>query len=177
MKNFAIVMAIGIIWMAAPVSAQTIDGDWSVTDGEYAGDKVPQSALDEMSLKLSRNTFDAKSGDVTSKGKITNQSRSRPPQLIFKIDTGNDAGREIKAIYEMTGEVLKIAFSMNGEFPEDFSSNADNNNLVLTYKNNNPATASRQAPRGRGGRRRPITALPEGEIVGSNGQSATGGKK
>ena len=165
MKNLSIVLAAIMVMITAPAFAQTIDGDWSITAGQYAGKAVPKPDLDAMSLKVNRNQFDAKSGDSMSKGMITSQSRSRPPQLVFKIDSGDDAGREVKAIYELKGAILKIAFSQTEEFPQNFTSTSDNKVLVLTYKNNDPASAAR----GRGPRGKNIPSLPEPEIHGLGG--------
>lgn len=164
MKNLSIVFSFALVFIAVPSMAQTIDGDWTVTEGEYAGAPVAKDALDAMSLKVTKNKFDAKSGDSLSKGSITSQSRSRPPQLVFKIDSGADAGREVNAIYELKGSILKIAFSQSAEFPEGFDSTTDNKLLVLTYKNNKPVAANR------GGRKsRKFPALPEPEITSSGG--------
>ena len=164
MKNLSSILTVALIFVAVPAFAQTLAGDWMITDGMFAGEKVPKDALDSMSLKMTRNSFDAKSGETMSKGKLTNQASSQPPQLVFKIDSGTDVGREIKAIYEFKGSILKIAFSQSEEYPSGFDSTADNKILVLSYKSKAPVSAR---GRGRNRKREPLV-LPD-DIRGSGG--------
>ena len=61
-----------------------------------------------------------------------------PVKAVFKIDSGDDSGREIKAIYQLTGTILKIAFSQNDDYPSNFRSTDINNVVSLVYKNDKP---------------------------------------
>lgn len=145
MKNFSFAVLLLCIFTTSNVFAQDqLDGDWSLTRGEIAGEKVTKDILDKMKLKITRGKFDAKSGDSVSKGMISIESRGRGPvQALFKIDNGDDSGREIRALYQLTGNTLKIAFSQSDEYPDGFRSTNSNNVVLLSYKNDKPKTASK----------------------------------
>lgn len=112
-----------------------IEGDWAITEAVVSGQEVPTDILSTMKLKIERGSFDAKSGETMSKGKISNVDRNSPSQILFKIDSGVDSGREVKAIFKMENKNLKIAYSLTSDFPTDFNSTKENRFLVMTYKN------------------------------------------
>ena len=117
-----------------PLHAQSVVGQWTIIEGQVAGQKVPPEILAAMSLKLDQSTFEAKSGTANSSGMLTNNPRTAPFQMVFKINKGADSGREIKAIYQFVNGNLQIAFSQTAEFPTVFESSSDNKYLLLTYK-------------------------------------------
>ncbi len=130
-----------------PLHAQSVIGQWTIIEGVMAGQTVPAETLAAMTLKLDRLTFEAKSGAANSSGKLTNNPRITPAQLVFQIDNGADAGREIKAVYQYVGGNMQIAFSQSDEFPTDFESTSDNKNLLLTYKSSAPPVPEKK-PKG-----------------------------
>ena len=141
MKYLMIIVAAAISFAASPVSAQGLRGDWKIESGQYAGDSIVATALSSMSLKFTGDKFEAKSGDSVSSGKVTQNARARPAQLVFKIETGADAGREIKAIYQQTNNKMKIAFSQDSSFPLNFASSTSNKLLVLDYQTTGQSVA------------------------------------
>lgn len=147
-----------------------IEGDWEITEAMVSGQEVPSSILSSMKLKINRGNFDAKSGSSMSKGKISNAGGSSPKQILFTINDGADNGREIKAIYELQNQNLKIAYSQSDDFPTEFTSTKANRFLVMTYKNTAPKTASRS--RRRSGR---STEFKRGNTTLTPLTSGTGG--
>ncbi len=147
----AIAALLPLIFWTSPVAAQALNGEWEVVSGEFSGQKVPLTALQAMSLKVERQTFEAQSGTSASSGKYTESPRSNPPQLVFNIEQGADAGREIKAIYKVEPSGLTIVYSQGDDFPLEFNSTPENQNLLLTYKSK--AAAPSTAARSRGGRK------------------------
>lgn len=154
MKNLWIVPLIAMLVSVNTVWGQNdLDGEWSIISGQMSGTPVATESTAQMSLKITSTKFEAKSGDMVSTGIITSVEGSNPTQATFKIESGADAGREIKAIYRKQSGGFRIAFSQDNEFPVSFASNGQNQYLVLNYKNAKADVASRR----RGGRKKPPT--------------------
>ena len=152
-----VLVSLVLVSLTMPLAAQSIDGDWKITSGEFAGTAIATEALSAMSLKVTRGNFDAKSGESQSSGKVTFQSGSTPAQMTFTIQGGDDANREIKAIYQLNSTNLKIAFSKSGNYPTNFQTTKENNVLLLTYKNNSKKPV---ASAGRNRNRRKVKLTP-----------------
>ncbi len=163
MKSFSIAaVMILLLGFSGPVSAQLpgIDGEWTLKEGMMSGQDVPEDILSTMRLSIKQGTFDAKSGESMSKGKVMEakvmdddaaSGTSSSNRIVFKIAEGSDAGREVKAIWELKNRNLKIAYSQGDDYPTEFVSTADNRNLVLTYIGSRAArrTASNRSKKAR----------------------------
>lgn len=133
----AFAISIGTISFASHAHAQSLNGTWSVATGMKAGSSIPASALSSMTLMINGSQFEAKSGGLVSKGAIGANTLATPPQMEFTINEGSDQGRKVKAIYELAGGELKIAFSESDQYPASIGGDA----LVLTYKSSGGATS------------------------------------
>lgn len=142
MKFYSTIVAILMsLCFVSMVSAQlgAIEGEWEITGATVSGQEVPSDILSTMKLNIKRTSFDAKSGNSASKGKISKVGKASLKQLLFKINQGADSGREVKAIYKKEKEdLMMIAYSQSEDFPTEFTSTKDNRILVMTYKNTAP---------------------------------------
>jgi uncharacterized protein (TIGR03067 family) len=153
MKNSSITVGTAILLLLlclSPLAGQSLNGEWEVIAGQFSGQTVPQTALQTMKLKIQRQQFEAHSGSAVSTGQYSENARSQPPQLVFTIADGVDAGRVIKAIYKVDEAGLTIVYSQGEEFPTEFESTSANQNLLLTYQSK--ATAASTARKSSGGR-------------------------
>ena len=144
----------GLIMLSALFFESTaiaqLNGEWMITRGTMSGELVPLDILQKMSLKITGTTFDAKSGDSSSRGQVTEAGAQGPfKKAVFKIDSGDDSGREIKALYQRIGTTLKISFSQNSDYPKEIRSTSDNQLLVLQYKNKAGNVATRRPGNGK----------------------------
>jgi uncharacterized protein (TIGR03067 family) len=149
MSVVSVVTGLVICLLGAPVFAQppqTLEGEWTPMEGQINGQTVPADVIGMMSLKISQDRFDAKSGDLMSQGKLMMGTGSSPAQIVFVIDGGNDTGREIRAIYSLVNQQLTIAFSQSGEFPTDYVSTETNRVLVMKYNNPQAVVKNQQDP-------------------------------
>ncbi len=136
MKKPTLLLAILFLFGCSfPVFGQfAINGEWTVNRAIVAGELVDAALLSSMSLKIDGNGFDAKSGEGNSKGTIAEEgSDGRRIKMVLKIESGDDAGREIKAIYQLNRSNLKIVFSQDDQFPNDTRSTAENRFVVVSY--------------------------------------------
>ena len=114
--------------------AQSITGEWEVAGGAMYGKLIPSSVVYTMTLTITGDNFTANSGNLTSTGTVTADAQATPSQITFKIEGGDDPGRELKGIFKFEGRNLMITFSESDEFPAAFESTADNGNLALSYQ-------------------------------------------
>lgn len=123
--------------------AQSYNGDWEVASGLLYGKLIPDNVVQTMTLNLAEDTFTAKSGNLTSKGSLSSDDSTSPAQITFTINGGDDSGRELKGIWRMDGNSLRITFSEDSEYPTSFDSSADNKYLTLNYRPNSGRNTDR----------------------------------
>lgn len=128
------VAAVLVLVFALPADAQNIKGDWQLKSCTINGQDVPSEQIEGMQLSMTYAEFEATAGDRKSSGKLDNQNRQQPARLTFTIDSGEDAGRVLYAIYKRMGTELQIVFSRNEEYPSDFESTASNQYAVMNYE-------------------------------------------
>ena len=131
--QYAAALAIGAL-LTLPVSAQSLNGEWTVASGKMDGQTVPTNALASMKLSINSTSFSAVSGSLTSSGTLGANSLATPAQLVFTIDNGADKGNKVNAIYKIANGELTITFSKDGSFPSGFDSTAGNKFLQLVYR-------------------------------------------
>jgi uncharacterized protein (TIGR03067 family) len=169
-----------ILAFGATVPAQSITGEWEVAGGAMYGQLIPSNVAYTMTLNITGDQFTADSGNLKSSGKVTFDDQATPGQITFKIDGGDDPGRELKGIFKFEGRNLMITFSETDEFPTAFESTADNRYLALSYQAN---TGRRNLARddnagdGRGvagNRRRPATPANPPSVPPQAGNNNSG---
>lgn len=129
------VVILGLLFAAgASVEAQSIPGDWEVAGGALYGKLIPSNVAYSMTLNIAGDQFTADSGNLSSTGTVTSDNQKTPGQISFKIDGGDDPGRELKGIFKFEGPNLMITFSETDEFPTAFESTAENRYMALSYQ-------------------------------------------
>ena len=113
--------------------AQNIRGNWDLKSCTINGQEISADQVNGMKLNFTYSNFTATAGDRKSSGKVKQETRQTPFKMTFTIEDGDDAGRELKAIYERAGTGLKIAFSRSGEYPTSFDSTPSNQYAVMNY--------------------------------------------
>ncbi len=175
---FALVVSFGV-----STQAQSITGEWEVAGGAMYGKLIPSNVAYTMTLNITGDQFSAESGNLKSTGTVTADTQSTPPQITFKIDGGDDPGRELKGIFKFEGRNMMITFSETDQFPNVFESTADNGYLALSYQASTGRSLARDNNNNnanRGGiardRRRPTTpgrpATPPQAANGDSGAEA-----
>ena len=128
------VVAALVFAFSTAAEAQSITGEWEVAGGAMYGKLIPSNVVYTMTLTITGDKFTANSGNLTSTGIVTADDQATPGQITFKIENGDDPGRELKGIFKFEGRNLMITFSETDEFPVAFESTADNGNLALSYQ-------------------------------------------
>jgi uncharacterized protein (TIGR03067 family) len=113
----------------ADAEVDKLQGKWTVESFEYNGGPVAQmlGALREFSGD--KYTLSPKSGETFS-GTFKIDAAQTPKQIDLMLPD-----RTLKGIYEVSGETLKIAYSLDGEArPTEFQSKPNSGIVLAVHK-------------------------------------------
>lgn len=125
-------IAIGVLATAQEKSNDTaLTGTWEAVEGELAAKPLPPEVVRAGKLILSAREYQV-GNDV---GTIEIDSAANPPAITFKGITGPNTGKTIPAIYELSGNALRICYDLTGQKrPTTFTTGAGPAQLLVRYK-------------------------------------------
>jgi uncharacterized protein (TIGR03067 family) len=115
-----------------------IDGTWLATSAELAGKKLPQKEGESITLTLKKGDYElvAESPD---KGTVTYNDSADPKEMDIKGVEGPNKGKTFLAIYELSGDKLKICYDLTGkDRPTEFKTRPKSKLLLITYERKKP---------------------------------------
>ena len=93
-------------------------GRWQMVRAEFGGESVPELVATKTSLELSPGRYAiAFDGEVMDAGQFRPGDASVHRSLVFTCLKGANAGRTVRAIYQLVGNRLRICFSFDGKTP------------------------------------------------------------
>lgn len=114
---------------------QAIQGNWVPVAAEMGGQKMPEQTLRAFRLTLNGDKYTAKNGEVTDIGTFKLDPTVKPKAMDITGTDGPNQGNTIPAIYELTGDTLKICYDLSGEErPKEFKSSAGTQLFLVTYR-------------------------------------------
>jgi len=106
-------------------------GEWAVAEVVINGEKATEDQLASLKLKIKGNQYTVEMGDGTSQGTFKLKEGVTPKTM----DVTTDSGEQISAIYEFSGDTLKVCYAMGGgDRPTEFKSTAGSNLILTVYK-------------------------------------------
>jgi len=112
-----------------------IDGTWLPVEAELGGRRFPGESLKTMQLILADGKYTAKVGDVTDKGTFKLDPAARPQAIDVTGAEGPNKGKTFLAIYELTGDSLRICYDLEGKSrPTEFKTQRNTERFLVTYK-------------------------------------------
>jgi uncharacterized protein (TIGR03067 family) len=115
-----------------------IDGTWLAKSAEMAGKKLPQKDGESITLTLNKGEYElvAESPD---KGTVTYNDSADPKEMDIKGVEGPNKGKTFLAIYELSGDKLKICYDLGGkDRPTEFKTRPKTKLLLITYERKKP---------------------------------------
>lgn len=112
-----------------------MQGDWVPTEIVANGEKLSADLLTSIKLTIKGNDYALEYSGGTSQGsfKLKNASPSK------FMDATTNSGDDIPAIYEVSGDTMKICYAMNGAArPTEFKSAEASNHILTLYKRKQP---------------------------------------
>jgi len=108
-----------------------MQGDWGVGELVMNGEKVSADALANAKLKIKANEYSLESDNGSSHGTLKLGESASPKSM----EVTTDDGTQLPAIYEISGDTLKICYAMNGASrPKEFKSAEGSDHVFASYK-------------------------------------------
>ena len=120
----------------AKAEMKKMEGTWTIEKTLANGKEgIPDEERMKARLVIKGNkrtiTVD---GETVAESSYTLDPSAKPKGITIKVLTGGLEGKELKGIYELEGDTLKIAVGLDGETPKNFESKEGNNVLLQVFK-------------------------------------------
>ncbi len=116
---------------AAASDLDRVQGEWSVAEVVMNGEKIPAETLSGAKLKIKANEYNLDADIGASRGTLKFRDQDTPKSM----DVTTDDGTEVPAIYELSGDTLKICYALNGApRPKEFKSASGSDHIFTIYK-------------------------------------------
>ena len=115
--------------------AKKMEGTWQLKDAELAGQKLPAESVKAFRLTLTGGKYTLKSNEQPDAGTYKLDTGKKPRQMTITGTEGPNKERTFLAIYELTGDTLKICYDLSGQaHPEEFKTKPGTKLFLATYK-------------------------------------------
>ena len=112
-----------------------MEGTWKVESAEAGGQKVESEDLKAIVVKITGDRYEVKTKDKLDAGTLKLDETQKPKTMDATDTEGLDAGKVVKAIYELSGDTLRVCYAMEGaERPAEMATKEGSPLLMLTYK-------------------------------------------
>jgi len=131
-----LLLSVGILILSplknhnAQDDSKMIEGNWMIISAELAGQSLDESLKDaRLILADGRYTFQ------NDKGEYKLSTSDKPKAMDITGKEGPNQGKTYLAIYELTGDTLKICYDLSGKSrPQEFSTKAGTRQFLVNYK-------------------------------------------
>jgi uncharacterized protein (TIGR03067 family) len=118
---------------------KAVQGAWKIVGVEINGVTVPSDALENLVVTIADKAYTFVSPDRTDKGTFMLDSSKQPAHMTIRPETGDDAGSDVPAIYEVTSDTMRICYARPGaERPGAFSAGENSERMLVTYERKKP---------------------------------------
>jgi lactoylglutathione lyase len=111
-----------------------IEASWIPTSFELSGQKLPEAAFKDTKLVLADGRYTYQNDHGTYKLIHTDDPKDQKAMNITGTE-GPNQGKTFMAIYELTGDTLRICYDLAGKTrPKEFTTKAGTKEFLATYK-------------------------------------------
>jgi uncharacterized protein (TIGR03067 family) len=115
-----------------------IDGTWLAKTAELAGKELPKKRVEILKLTLTKGEYDVQA-ESRDRGTLTYDASAKSKQMDIKGVEGPNRGKTILAIYELSGDTLKICYDLSGKSrPTEFKTRPNSRLFLVTYERKKP---------------------------------------
>jgi len=112
-----------------------IDGTWLPVEAELGGQKFPDAVLKTLKLTMGDGKYTVMVGEQIDKGTIKLEPTTKPKAIDITGTEGPNKGKTFLAIYELTGDTLRICYDLTGKKrPTEFKTVKDTQQFLVSYK-------------------------------------------
>jgi uncharacterized protein (TIGR03067 family) len=123
----------------APDDAKMLNGTWVVVSADLSGKAMPDDFVKSLKLTIDGEKYTTKVGDEVDKGTLKIDPAKKPKTMDISPSEGPNKGKTLLAIYQVTGDALKVCYRLGeGDRPDEFKSTAENKLFLVNYKREKP---------------------------------------
>ena len=132
---FSAICALILSHAASADDLKAMAGKWKIEKAEAGGKEVESDDLKTVLLTIIGERYEVLVKDKQDAGTLK-IDETQMPKAIDSTDTeGDDVGKVIKAIYEISGDTMRVCYALDGgERPTEFATKPDTALLLITYK-------------------------------------------
>jgi uncharacterized protein (TIGR03067 family) len=114
---------------------KAMEGKWMIEKAEANGEQIDQESLKDITVTIKGDHFELLVKDTKDAGTIKLDETQKPKTMDATDTEGDDVGKVTKAIYEVSGDTLRVCYAMDGgERPKEFATKPESHLLLVTYK-------------------------------------------
>ena len=114
---------------------KAMEGTWKVEAAEAGGQKIESGDLMEIVVKITGDRYEVKMKDKLDAGTLKLDETKKPKTMDATDTEGENVGKVVKAIYELSGDTLKVCYALDGgERPAEMATKEGSPLLLMTYK-------------------------------------------
>lgn len=130
-----VLMAVSNAWSDEKEEAKAMEGTWIPVTAEMGGQKFPDEVTKTIKLVLKGAEYTVNVGERVDKGTCKLNTSAKPKTIDITGTEGPNKGKTIPAIYERTGDTLKVCYNLGGsDRPKEFKSEAGTQIFLVTYE-------------------------------------------
>jgi uncharacterized protein (TIGR03067 family) len=120
--------------------AKKIEGTWKPTSAELAGKAWPEELVKKMTLVVADGKYSVTIGEQTDKGEVKVDPAKDPRTMdIVGGKGGPNEGKTLLAIYQLTGDKLRICYDLSGKArPKEFKTAPGTELFLVEYQRQKP---------------------------------------
>ena len=134
----AALLAICTLLFSRPARAddlKAMEGTWKVESAEAGGQKIESGDLMEIVVKITGDRYEVRIKDKLDGGTLKLDETQKPKTMDATDTEGDDVGKVVKAIYELSGDTLRVCYALEGgERPTEMKTKEGSPLLLMTYK-------------------------------------------
>ena len=109
-------------------------GTWKVESAEAGGQKLESDDVKEIVVKITGDRYEVRIKDKIDGGTLKLDEKQKPKTMDATDTEGDDIGKVVKAIYELSGDTLKVCYALEGERPTEMATKEGSPAVLLIYK-------------------------------------------
>jgi uncharacterized protein (TIGR03067 family) len=119
----------------AAAELKKLEGAWKLDKAEINGAELPREIVKDFKLVLKGDKYEILSKGPKDEGTISVDPTKKPKTMSIKGVDGPNQGKTLLAIYEITDDLLRICYDLEGKsYPTEFSAPANSKRFYAVYR-------------------------------------------
>jgi uncharacterized protein (TIGR03067 family) len=114
---------------------KALQGTWKLESAEARGQKVESEEAKDIVVKIMGERYEVRIKDKIDGGTLKLDETQKPKTMDATDTEGDDVGKVVKAIYELSGDTLRVCHAGDDdERPKEMATKEDSSVIIMTFK-------------------------------------------